>query len=52
MVIYVFTLILIFLIKKDFSAFCGLDTTSTEVQVIENIFGLSDLNVNDKRMGK
>jgi translation initiation factor 6 len=27
---------------NDFTAFCGLDTTSNEISVIENIFRLND----------
>ena len=30
------------LVVNDWSCFCGLDTTSTEISVIENIFKLSE----------
>jgi len=31
------------LLVNDFTAFCGLDTTSTEITVVENIFKLNEV---------
>lgn len=40
------------LIVNDWSAFVGLDTTSTEISVIENIFRLSGANGQGGQMGQ
>jgi|Transcript_23262 translation initiation factor 6 len=33
------------LIVNDFTSFCGIDTTSNEISVIENIFRLNERNI-------
>lgn len=37
---------------NDWSAFCGFDTTSTEISVIENIFKLGDSATPNKIAGE
>ena len=32
------------LVVNDWSSFCGMDTTATEITLIESIFRLNDLN--------
>lgn len=32
------------MVVNDWVSFCGMDTTSTEISVIENVFKLNDAN--------
>lgn len=35
------------LVANDFSAFCGMETTSTEIAIVDSIFQLNDLGKNE-----